>query len=161
MIEAGTKAPDFTLPSTEGTQVQLSSLQGTPVVLFFYPKDNTPGCTLEARGFRAYFESLSLHKTVILGISRDSTESHCEFQAKEQLPFSLLSDPSLEVHEAYDAWKEPLFGKGRKMHRCTYLIAPDGTIAKTYGKVNPLNHAAAVLRDIEHIGHKEGWFGDH
>lgn len=157
-LQAGIEAPDFALPSTSGGSVCLNDLRGTPVVLYFYPEDHTIGCTFEARSFRAYFESLALHDVVILGVSRDNMDNHCSFQDKHGLPFDLLCDEDEEVHDLYDAWRETPFRKRRVVRRCTYLIAPDGTIAKTYAKVQPMGHAAQVLRDVESIGEAQGWF---
>lgn len=161
VLQVGQEAPDFTLPSTKGRPVTLAEHRGKPVVLYFYPEDHTVGCTMEARTFRAYFESLAFHEVVILGVSRDNVDNHCSFQEKESLPFDLLSDVDETVHDAYGAWRETTFRRRRVVRRCTYIIGPDGMIAKTYPSVNVLNHAATVLRDIERIGHDQGWFGPH
>ncbi|MGB0653133.1 MAG: peroxiredoxin [Thermoplasmatota archaeon] len=154
-VPVGDAAPDFSLQCTEGHHVRLSDFAGAPVVLYFYPEDHTLGCTMEARRFRDYFEAVSLHKAVILGVSRDNHENHCSFRDKNQLPFELLSDEDGAVHDLYGAWKKPLFGSGKKMRRCTYLIAPDGTVAKFYPRVNPAAHPAEVVQDLEAFVNEE------
>ncbi len=160
MLQEGIDAPDFTLPTTKGGDLTLSSLQGSPVVLYFYPEDHTPGCTIEAQRFRDYFEAISMHDAAILGVSRDNIENHCSFRDKYKLPFALLSDEQAEVHDLYDAWLKDWRGR-KSVHRCTYLIGPKGRIAKAYGKVNVQTHARQVVRDLEIVGHERGWFGRH
>ena len=111
-IEEGSKAPDFTLPTHDGTKLKLSSLKGQPVVLYFYPKDDTPGCTKEACGFRDAKAKLAKHKAVILGVSPDSPASHEKFRTKYKLPFTLLADEGHKVAEKYGAWREKnMYGK--------------------------------------------------
>lgn len=159
MIPVGDEAPAFTLPSTSGRDVALSDHLGAPVVLYFYPEDHTVGCTIEARRFRDVFESISLHRATILGVSRDNIDNHCAFRDEHQLPFELLSDESGNVHDLYGAWRRTL--SGRAMRRCTYLIGPDGRVAKRYPRVNVMGHARTVVSDLERLGHDHGWFNAH
>lgn len=147
-VDVGDEAPDFTLPSTQGDDIRLSDYRGEPVVLYFYPEDHTPGCTLEARGFRNYFDGISLHKAVVLGVSHDNFENHCSFRDKNALPFELLSDEDGAVHDLYGAWQKNLLGQ-IKVRRCTFVIDPEGKIAKVYPKVNPLGHPRQVVADLE------------
>lgn len=149
-VKEGDAAPDFELLSTSGKQVRLSGLRGAPVVLYFYPEDHTPGCTLEAKGFRNYFDGISLHKAAILGVSQDNHENHCGFRDKHALPFELLSDEDGDVHDLYGAWQRTLLGKTR-VRRCTFLLDPDGRVAKVYPKVNPLGHPRQVVADLEDL----------
>ena len=146
-------APDFTLESDSGEQIQLSSFRGKTVVLYFYPKDNTPGCTQEACDFRDLFPRFSKSKAVILGISPDSARKHQNFKKKFDLPFTLLADTNHAVAERYGLWVEKTFW-GRKymgVERTTYIIGSDGRIRKIFSKVNPEGHAAeveAALKDL-------------
>ena len=150
-ITKGLQAPDFTLPDQEGTMHSLSQYKGKWVLVYFYPKDMTPGCTIEACEIRDNHRAFEKKNAVILGISADSQNSHTKFAQKYSLPFTLLSDPKKEVIDAYGALaKKSIFGKtflGTK--RSSVLIAPDGTVAKIYPKVSPKGHAQEVLRDIE------------
>ena len=125
VLQVGQEAPDFTLPSTKGRPVTLAEHRGKPVVLYFYPEDHTVGCTMEARTFRAYFESLAFHEVVILGVSRDNVDNHCSFQEKESLPFDLLSDVDETVHDAYGAWRETTFRRRRVVRRVDEAVAAD------------------------------------
>ncbi len=139
-------APDFTLESDSSERITLSSLKGKTVVLYFYPKDNTPGCTQEACDFRDLFPRFARDKAVILGISPDSVRKHANFKKKYDLPFSLLSDTGHKVAERYGVWVEKTFW-GRKymgVERTTYIIGPDGKVKKIFAKVNPEGHAAEV-----------------
>jgi peroxiredoxin Q/BCP len=139
-------APDFTLASDSNEEVTLSSLRGQTVVLYFYPKDDTPGCTQEACDFRDLFPRFKKGKAVILGISPDSPRKHANFKKKYDLPFTLLSDKDHKVAEQYGLWVEKLFW-GRKymgVERTTYIIGPSGKIVKIFPKVNPDGHAAEV-----------------
>ncbi len=156
MLQPGQEAPDFTLPSTRREDFTLSEIEGMPVVLYFYPKDDSVGCRWEARAFRAQFEILSKHQVTILGISRDNLDDHCEFQGKERLPFELLSDAEEVVHDAYDVWKKGLLG--RRPRRCTYIISPNRTIAHVYPSVLPIGHARTVVTDVNRLGREQGWF---
>lgn len=147
MLEAGTKAPEFTLPDKEGKEISLRDFRGQKVVVYFYPKDSTPGCTKQACAFRdAYAEYEKLHVPVI-GISKDSVKSHGNFAAKQELPFYLLSDPELTAIQAYDVWKEKkLYGKvSMGVVRTTYLIDEEGIIEKVYEKVKPEKNAGEIL----------------
>ena len=146
-IEAGAKAPDFTLLTHEGTTFKLSSLKGRRVVLYFYPKDDTPGCTKEACGFRDAATQLGKAGAVVLGVSPDGPESHASFRTKFQLPFTLLCDPDHAVAEKYGAWREKtMYGKKKMgVARSTFLIDTDGRVAKVFKAVKPDGHAAQVL----------------
>jgi peroxiredoxin Q/BCP len=146
-IEEGDTAPDFTLATHEGTKLKLSSLLGSPVVLYFYPKDDTPGCTKEACGFRDAKASLAKFKAVVLGVSPDDAESHAAFRAKFQLPFTLLCDPDHKVAEKYGAWREKnMYGKkSMGIARSTFLIDAKGRVAKVFKAVKTDVHAEQVL----------------
>lgn len=150
-----TIAPDFTLIDQFGKEQSLLSFRGKWVVLYFYPKDNTPGCTTEACSFRDYFGELTKHGIVVLGVSKDSVASHQKFASKHNLPFLLLSDPDHRVIEQYSAWGEKKFmGKlFLGILRMTYLINPAGEIAKVYPKVNPSDHIAEILQDFAQLNH--------
>ena len=139
-------APDFTLESDDNELVTLSKLKGKTVVLYFYPKDDTPGCTMEACDFRDLFPRFAKSKAVILGISPDTPRKHANFKKKYDLPFTLLSDKDHKVAEQYGLWVEKLFW-GRKymgVERTTYIIGPDGKIKQIFAKVNPEGHAVEV-----------------
>ena len=151
MLEVGTIAPEFTLPDQDGVERKLSDYKGKWVVLYFYPKDNTPGCTKEAcslRDEKAVFDSLD---AVIIGISKDSTASHKKFITNQNLNFTLLSDPEHKVIESYQAWGEKTFCGKKSMGilRCTYIIDPEGRINKTYAKVNTATHGSDVKTYLE------------
>lgn len=148
MLEEGWKAPEFTLPDQNGDMHSLSDFRGKKVVLYFYPRDNTPGCTLEAQAFRDAFEAFGRMGAAVIGISKDGPESHRKFIEKHNLPFLLLSDTSLSAIKAYDVWKEKkLYGKiVFGVVRSTYVIGEDGVIEKTYAKVKPDTNAAEILR---------------
>ena len=139
-------APDFTLESDSSEQIRLSSFRGNTVIVYFYPKDDTPGCTQEACEFRDLFPRFKRGKAVILGVSPDSPRKHANFRKKYDLPFTLLSDKDHKVAEQYGLWVEKTFW-GRKymgVERTTYIIGPDGKIRKIFAKVNPAGHAAEV-----------------
>jgi len=146
-IEEGAKAPDFTLPTHSGTKLKLSSLRGSPVVLYFYPKDDTPGCTKEACGFRDAQKRLARHKAVVLGVSPDSPESHETFRQKYQLPFTLLADVDHTVAEQYGAWREKnMYGKKSwGIARSTFIIDASGKVAKVFKAVRADGHDEQVL----------------
>jgi peroxiredoxin Q/BCP len=147
MVREGDVAPDFTLDSDSGEQVTLSSLRGRPVVLYFYPKDDTPGCTIQATGIRDAYAQFERAGAVVLGVSPDSVERHVEFKDKYELPFTLLADPEHEVAERYGVWAEKRY-EGRTywgVNRSTFLVAPDGTVTKVMHDVKPLEPAAGVL----------------
>lgn len=149
-LEVGTKAPAFTLKNAEGKSVKLSEFKGEPVVLYFYPKDDTPGCTKEACGFRDASAALKKHGAVVLGVSPDNVASHAKFRDKYELPFPLLSDEKHEVAEKYGAWREKnMYGKkSMGIQRSTYLIDKEGKIAKVWARVKPEEHAAQVLEAL-------------
>lgn len=151
MLAEGTKAPDFTLPDEEGIEVSLSSFRGKKVVLYFYPKDNTPGCTKEACSFRDVYDEILALGAVVIGMSADSRKSHTSFKNKFDLPFYLLSDPDKKVLELYEAIGEKkMYGKTyRGILRSTYIIDEEGTIIKAYPKVKPDDHAAEVLEALK------------
>lgn len=151
-VSAGEEAPDFMLRSTAGGTATLFDLRGQWVVLYFYPEDHTPGCTIEARRFRAYFEAISLQEAAIVGVSRDNHENHCTFQERHGLPFDLLSDEDAEVHDRYGAWRPNWLRRSMvRARRCTFLIDPQGIVRKVYSRVRPLNHAQEVVKDLERI----------
>jgi len=147
------KAKDFRLPDQNGKIHKLSDYKGKWVVLYFYPKDNTPGCTKEACSFRDSINDFLSKDIKVLGISKDPVNSHLKFSEKYKLNFPILSDEALKVIKTYDAWGTKKF-MGKTFEgtlRKTYLIDPDGDIKKIYPKVNPLNHAGEVLKDISLI----------
>lgn len=151
MLEIGTKAPDFTLQDQNGKAVTLSDFAGKRVVLYFYPRDNTPGCTRQACAFAQNFEGFRNQGVVVIGISKDSVASHLKFAQKYDLPFILLSDPELTAIQAYDVWKEKkLYGKvSMGVVRSTYIIDPEGKIEKAMPKVKPDTNAAEILSYLE------------
>ncbi len=147
MVEEGTAAPDFELESDEGSTVKLSDLRGRPVVLYFYPKDDTPGCTKEACAFRDAYAEFQERGAAIVGVSPDSADSHVRFKDKYSLPFVLLSDPEHEVAQAYDVWREKtMYGRRRMgIFRSTFVIDGDGVVTRAMYGVTPDGHADAVL----------------
>jgi thioredoxin-dependent peroxiredoxin len=147
MVEEGTAAPDFELESDEGSTVKLSDLRGRPVVLYFYPKDDTPGCTKEACAFRDAYAEFQERGAAIVGVSPDSADSHVHFKDKYSLPFVLLSDPEHEVAQAYDVWREKtMYGRRRMgIFRSTFVIDGDGVVTRAMYGVKPDGHADAVL----------------
>ncbi len=149
-IKEGDNAPKFSLKSHRGEKIQLSDFHGKYVVLYFYPKDDTPGCTIEAKEFRDLSQKFESKNAVVLGVSPDSLESHCAFADKYSLGFHLLSDENHEIAERYDAWGEKnMYGKiTYGIIRSTFLIGPDGKIVKVWKKVNPEGHAQKVLESI-------------
>ena len=147
MVEEGKPAPDFELTSDEGEQVKLSDFRGKPVVLYFYPKDDTPGCTKQACALRDEYAEFLDRGAVILGVSPDDKASHVKFKNKYQLPFTLLADPEHEASEAYGVWGERTFA-GRKymgITRSTFVIDSDGNVTKAMRGVKPDTHAEKVL----------------
>ena len=146
MLEAGTKAPDFTLQDQNGENHSLSDYRGKKVILYFYPKDMTSGCTSQACNFRDMYPQFQEKGAVVLGVSKDSVESHKKFEEKHGLPFTLLSDTELEVIKAYDVLKKDKEGNPtRSMSRSTYLIDEDGIIERAFGGVKPRENAAQML----------------
>ena len=154
MLQAGTKAPDFTLLDKDGQTVRLSDFAGKKVVLYFYPRDNTPGCTRQACAFARNYEGFKRKDVAVIGISKDSVASHLKFAQKYELPFVLLSDPDHQVIEAYGAWQEKkLYGKVTMgVVRTTYLIDADGVIEKVMPKVKPDTNADEILAYLETSG---------
>jgi len=150
LVAVGEEASDFTLETDEGKQVSLKGFRGKKVVLYFYPKDGTLGCTTEALEFKEVAEQFAKEGAVILGISKDSVKSHQKFKKKHQLPFTLLSDPEAKVLNDYGVWKEKVL-YGRKFmgtERATFLIDEKGIIRKIYRKVKPEGHAQTCLLDL-------------
>jgi thioredoxin-dependent peroxiredoxin len=146
-LKVGDRAPEFSAPTSGGGTVSLSDFKGKPVILYFYPKDNTPGCTKEACGFRDQFAQFRKKGAVVLGVSPDSVKSHDKFVEKFTLPFPLLADADKKIVQAYGVWGEKSF-MGRTytgVHRVTFLIGPDGLIQKIWPRVKPEEHAAEVL----------------
>ena len=147
MLEIGMKAPEFTLSDKDGNTVTLSDFTGKKVVLYFYPKDNTPGCTRQACAFAAAYEGFKAKDVVVIGISKDSVASHLKFAQKYDLPFILLSDPDLQAIQAYGVWQEKkLYGKvSMGVVRTTFIIDELGNIEKVMPKVKPDTNAADIL----------------
>lgn len=147
MLEKGIKAPEFTLSDKDGNFISLSDFAGKKVVLYFYPKDNTPGCTKQACAFAANFEKFRELDVAVIGISKDSAASHQKFADKYNLPFILLSDPDLAAVQAYDVWKEKkLYGKvSMGVVRTTYIIDENGIIEMVMPKVKPDTNAAEII----------------
>jgi thioredoxin-dependent peroxiredoxin len=151
MIEVGKPAPDFSLQDQHGKNVTLSKLKGSPVVLYFYPKDDTPGCTTEACSFRDEAAKFKKKKAIILGVSPDDTESHAKFAKKFELPFSLLADMGNKTCDAYGVWKEKnMYGKKYMgVERTTFVIDGKGIVRQIFAKVKVDGHSAAVLEALE------------
>ncbi len=150
MLEAGTKAPDFTLCDKDGKAVSLSDFLGKKVVLYFYPKDNTPGCTRQACAFAGAYDEFKSKNVEVIGISKDSVASHVNFAQKYNLPFVLLADPELTAINAYGVWQEKkMCGKvGMGVVRTTYIIDEKGVIEKVMPKVKPDTNAAEILEQL-------------
>ncbi|KMO85260.1 peroxiredoxin [Megasphaera cerevisiae DSM 20462] len=153
MLKAGSRAPDFTLPDQNGDEVSLSSFQGKKVILYFYAKDNTAGCTKQACGFADLFPHFEEKEAVVIGVSKDSVASHKKFAMKYQLPFILISDPELYAIQAYDVWKEKnMYGKKiMGVIRTTYLIDEQGIIVQAFGKVKAAANPQQMLDQLETI----------
>ena len=147
MLEAGMKAPDFTLKDQNGNEVSLKDFAGRKVVLYFYPRDNTPGCTRQACAFASSYDAFRADDVVVIGVSKDSVASHVKFAQKYELPFILLSDPETEVIQAYGVWQEKkLYGKtSMGVVRSTFIIDENGLIEKVMPKVKPDTNAAEIL----------------
>jgi peroxiredoxin Q/BCP len=152
-IEEGAAAPDFTLRADDGKEVRLSALRGQPVVLYFYPADDTPGCTREACAFRDRRADLAAHGAAVLGVSPDDVASHGKFRDKYSLNFPLLADPGHKVADAYGAWREKnLYGKkSMGVQRSTFLIDAQGTVRKVWKRVNVDGHDSQVLAALAAI----------
>ncbi len=153
MIEAGKKAPAFSLKNQDGNTVKLSDYAGRPVVLYFYPKDDTPGCTTEACDFRDQHKALEKAGAVVIGVSPDNEARHAKFTAKHKLPFTLLADVEHAVAEKYGAWGEKsLYGKKfMGIIRSTFLIGADGKVAKVWPKVKVAGHVDEVLAAVKEL----------
>jgi thioredoxin-dependent peroxiredoxin len=150
VVQEGNPAPDFTLPSDTGETVRLSDLRGRPVVLYFYPKDDTPGCTAEACGFRDSYAEFEERGALVLGVSPDTEASHATFKAKHSLPFTLLADEDHEVAERYGVWVEKTWPGHTSMgiDRSTFVIDVEGRVARAMLGVSPEGHAAEVLEAL-------------
>ena len=150
MLKAGDPAPDFEAVLDNGDKVSLSQFKGKNVVLYFYPKDNTPGCTREACDFRDNISSLEEKNTVVLGVSPDSVKSHQKFKDKFDLPFPLISDEAKDVAQAFGVWREKkMYGKTRMgIVRSTFIIGPDGLISKAYDSVKVAGHVEDVIASL-------------
>lgn len=150
MLQQGTKAPDFTLPDKDGNAVSLSDFLGKKVVLYFYPKDNTPGCTRQACAFAGAYAEFQNKNVAVIGVSKDSVASHVKFAEKYNLPFVLLSDTELDAIKKYDVWQEKkMCGKvGMGVVRTTYIIDEKGFIEKVMPKVKPDTNAAEILAEL-------------
>lgn len=154
MVEVGKKAPAFNLESSDGGKVKLADLAGQIVVLYFYPRDNTPGCTVEAEGFRDAGPALNKLGAVVLGVSKDSIASHCKFRDKYKLSFPLLTDPDGKTMEAYGAWGDKvMYGKKMKgIIRSTVLIDKAGRVARHWPKVSVKGHVDQVMDAVKQLG---------
>lgn len=152
-LDIGSKAVDFTLQNQDGKEISLSDFRGKNVVLYFYPKDNTSGCTREAQGFKEHIEDFKAKNTVVLGISKDSVKSHNNFSCKYELPFNILSDESTDVIQSYGVWQlKKNYGKEYMgIVRSTYIIDKEGNVAKTYKVAKVDGHVEKVLADIDDI----------
>ena len=150
MVEEGKPAPDFELASDSGERISLASLRGKPVVLYFYPKDDTPGCTTEACEFRDAYDTYRERGIEILGVSPDDVASHGKFKSKYELPFTLLADPDHRTAEAYGVWGERSFAGKNYMgvNRSTFIIDEDGNVVRAMLGIKPAGHAAAVLEQL-------------
>ncbi len=150
MLQAGQKAPSFTLNDKDGSPVSLSDFLGKRVVLYFYPKDNTPGCTRQACAFAAAYSEFQKRDVVVIGISRDSVESHRRFAEKYNLPFIILADPELDAIQKFGVWQEKkLYGKvSMGVVRSTFIIDENGTVVKAMPKVKPDTNAAEILAEL-------------
>jgi thioredoxin-dependent peroxiredoxin len=147
VIEEGQLAPDFELASDGGGRIRLSELRGRPVVLYFYPKDDTPGCTAQARELRDEYAAFEERRAVVLGVSPDDEASHAKFKSKYSLPFTLLADPGHEVADQYGVWGEREYAGKKYMGitRSTFVISPEGRVTKAMYGVKPQGHADKVL----------------
>lgn len=150
MKAAPYNAPDFTLKTSDGKPVSLKDFAGKWLVLYFYPKDDTPGCTTEACSFRDARDDIAALGAEVVGISKDDASSHEKFKEKHSLNFTLLSDPDGKTLEAYGAWGAKMFGREGVLRK-TFLIDPDGVVQKVYGRVTPLGHGAAVIDDLKKL----------
>ncbi|MGI5844933.1 MAG: thioredoxin-dependent thiol peroxidase [Candidatus Xenobium sp.] len=152
-VEEGDKAPDFTLPADDGTRIRLADMAGHPVVLYFYPRDNTPGCTRQAAGFRDAYPEFQAAGAVVLGVSPDGVASHARFRDRHDLNFRLLADPDHSVAQLYGVWREKkMFGVPKMgIERSTFLVAPSGRLAKVWRKVKVDGHVQEVLAALSSL----------
>ena len=150
MVAPPYSAPEFSLKDSEGTNHSLGQYAGKWLVVYFYPKDDTPGCTVEACAFRDARDDLAALGASIVGISADDASSHEKFKAKHTLNFTLLSDPDHKAIEAYGAWGKKMFGR-EGILRKTFIIDPDGMVVKAYGRVTPLGHGEQLVRDLQQL----------
>ena len=152
-MQIGDQAPEFALPDQQGNMVKLSDFTGQKVVLYFYPKDNTPGCTRQACAFAAAYDEFKKRDLAVIGISKDSAESHRKFAEKHNLPFILLADPDLQAIQAYGVWQEKkLYGKvSMGVVRTTFIISEDGRIAAVMPKVKPDTNATEILAMLDQV----------
>lgn len=150
MLKVNDKAIDFKLNDAEGNEVSLGNFKGKKVVLYFYPKDNTPGCTIEAKGFRDVYDEILETGAVVVGVSPDGQDSHCKFRDKFELPFHLISDPEHTLAEAYGAWGEKsMYGKKYMgILRSTFVIDENQNISHVFPKVSPKTHADEILKAL-------------
>ncbi len=161
MLKPGDAAPDFVLKDADGKDVRLSSFSGRPIVLYFYPKDHTPGCTIQAKGLRDHYEEIQGHGAVVVGVSLDPPERHREFRKDCEIPFLLLADPEGRVHDLYDAWRTSLLGRSPlAVRRCTFIIDGAGIIREVYRNVNVFGHAKQVVKDLERMEAQQAWGKD-
>lgn len=153
MLDLNSSAPDFLLPDETNEKRSLQDYLGNWIVIYFYPKDDTPGCTKEACMIRDLYDDFAKNDIVVLGVSKDTPVSHAKFKEKYQLPFTLLSDESTDMIKEYGAWQEKsLFGKKSfGIARITYIINPQGLVAKSYSEVSPAEHAPQLLKDIAQL----------
>jgi peroxiredoxin Q/BCP len=151
MVEEGQQAPDFELGTDEGKRVRLSDLRGQPIVLYFYPKDDTPGCTVQASEIRDDWSAFEERGAVVLGVSPDDEDSHAKFKSKYSLPFTLLADPDHRVADQYGVWGEREYAGKKYMgiNRSTFVIDREGRVAKTLYGVKPQGHAEKVLAALD------------
>ncbi len=153
-VEEGKKAPAFTLTADDGTKIRLSALKGTPVVLYFYPRDDTPGCTREACAFRDRKVEIETMGAVVLGVSPDTVEKHVKFREKYELNFRLLADPDHKIAEKYGAWREKtMYGKKKMgIQRSTFLVDANGKVAKVWQRVKVDGHDDQVIEAVKELG---------
>lgn len=144
------EAPDFSLKDSEGRLHSLSTYKGKWLVLYFYPKDDTPGCTIEACSLRDARDDIAALGAAIVGVSQDDAESHEKFKASHTLNFSLLSDPDKKAIEAYGAWGKKMFGQEGILRR-TFIINPEGQVVKAYGRVTPLGHGEQIIAELKRL----------